>query len=360
LRTPLNAILGYAQLLEYDNALPQNQQANLREISSAGRLLLELVNQILDLAKIEKGNMDVCIERVKLEDVFTECKALIKPLASEHDILLDFDTRVCGYVRADHTRLKQVILNLLSNAIKYNRPKGTVTLRCSFIDDNRVRIEIEDTGIGIPRQKIDNLFKPFDRLNIDSRDIEGTGIGLSISRQLTEMMGGTLNVSSEPDRGSLFFIELEGSASSTPDHIAEPSSPFYATPRGNGQTHKRKILIVEDNPANLKLIANQLRILGYKPDLASNGKEALKMFHENDYALVLSDCNMPIMDGYQLATEIRASGNTETPIIALTADAFPEREQQCLLAGMNDRIIKPVGLHKLRTTLERWLTHAAS
>jgi CheY-like chemotaxis protein/nitrogen-specific signal transduction histidine kinase len=360
LRTPLNAILGYAQLLEYDNSMPQNQQANLREISSAGRLLLELVNQILDLAKIEKGSMDVYIEQVKLEDVFTECKSLIKPLATEHNILLDFDTRVSGYVRADHTRLKQVILNLLSNAIKYNRPNGTVTLRCSLIDDNRARIEIEDTGIGIPRHKIENLFKPFDRLNIDNRDIEGTGIGLSISRQLTEMMGGTMNVSSEPDRGSLFWIELEGSASRTPDHIAEPASPLYTSTRGYGQAlRKRKILIVEDNPANLKLIANQLSTLGYKSDLASNGREALKMFRENDYALVLSDCNMPIMDGYKLAAEIRASGDTQTPIIALTADAFPESEQECLLAGMNDRITKPVGLHRLRTTLEQWLMDKA-
>lgn len=357
LRTPLNAILGYAQLLEYDSALPQNQQASLREISSAGRLLLELVNQILDLAKIEEGSMNIFIEQVKLEDLFTECKALITPLASEYKILLDFDTRFCGYARADHTRLKQVILNLLSNAIKYNRPNGSVTLRCSFIENKRVRIEIEDTGIGIPRDKIDNLFKPFDRLNIDSRDIEGTGIGLSISRQLTELMGGSMNVSSEAGRGSLFWIELAGSEQASPDQVAEPSAAFYATARGSEPvSRKRKILIVEDNPANLKLIANQLRTLGYKPDLASNGREALKMFHENDYALVLSDCNMPIMDGYKLATEIRASGDTTTPVIALTADAFPEREKECLLAGMNDRIVKPVGLHTLRITLERWLT----
>lgn len=356
LRTPLNAILGYAQLLEYDNSLPRNQQVNLREISSAGRLLLELVNQILDLAKIEQGNMDVFIEQVKLEDVFTECKSLVKPLADEHRILLDFDTRVCGFVRADHTRLKQVILNLLSNAIKYNHINGTVTLRCSFIQDKRVRIEIEDTGIGIPKHRIDNLFKPFDRLGMDGREIEGTGIGLSISRQLTELMGGVMSVQSEPDRGSLFWIELEGSSDSTTGHVSEPSSPLYVTARGNGDTkQQRKILIVEDNPANLKLIAKQLRTLDYKSDLASNGREALKMFHENNYALVLTDCNMPIMDGYELATEIRESGDTETPVIALTADAFPEREKQCLLAGMNDRIVKPVGLHKLRTTLERWL-----
>ena len=361
LRTPLNAILGYAQLLEYDNSLPQNQLSNLREISSAGRLLLELVNQILDLAKIEEGSINIFIEQVKLEDVFTECKSLIKPLASEYNILLDFDTRVHGYARADHTRLKQVVLNLLSNAIKYNRPNGTVTLRCSFIQDKRVRIEIEDTGTGIPRHKIDNLFKPFDRLDVDSREIDGTGIGLSISKQLTEMMGGVLSVQSEPDRGSLFWIELEGSATEPADRVAEASSPYNATTRGNGETlPKRKILVVEDNPANLKLIANQLRTLGYKTDLASNGREALKMFHENGYALVLSDCNMPIMDGYKLAAEIRASGDTRTPIIALTADAFPEREKECRKAGMNDRIIKPVGLHTLRTTLERWLTDTTS
>ena len=356
LRTPLNAIIGYAQLLEHDESLNQKQRVNIKEISDAGELLLELVNQVLDLSSIEEGNLDVSIEPVVLQDVLQECKSLIQPLADRNHIRLDFTTEFTGGVMADHTRLKQIILNLLSNAIKYNHHNGMVDVRCSLAADNRVRIEVRDTGYGIPDNKLKSLFEPFNRLDINPKKIEGTGIGLTISKKLTEMMKGTLNVESETGRGSTFWIELESSRSNISSGMHEdlpgPASTLDADT--NDIIHEQKILIVEDNPSNLKLISSQIGVLGYKADLASNGKEALEMTAENEYALVITDCNMPVMDGYELTTEIRKN-NSRIPVIALTADAFPEREQECLTAGMNARMIKPLSLTQLGNMLETWL-----
>ena len=356
LRTPLNAIIGYTQLLEHDESLNQKQRDNIKEINDAGELLLELVNQVLDLSSIEEGNIDVSIEPVVLQDVLQECKSLIQPLADKNHIRLDFITDFTGYVMADHTRLKQIILNLLSNAIKYNHYNGMVNIRCSHIAENRVRIEVKDTGYGIPDNKLSSLFEPFNRLDINPKKIEGTGIGLTISKKLTEMMKGTLNVQSETGRGSTFWIELEGSQINIRSGLSDDQLKSANTldADSSGLIHEQKILIVEDNPSNLKLISSQLSALGYKADLASNGKEALKMTSTNDYALVITDCNMPIMDGYELTAEIRKN-NSRIPVIALTADAFPEREQQCLTAGMNARIVKPVNLKQLGNMLETWL-----
>ena len=356
LRTPLNAILGYTQLLKHDISLNQKQQENIKEINDAGELLLELVNQVLDLSSIEEGNLRVSIEPVALENILKECKSLIQPLADKNHIRLDFITNFNGYVMADHTRLKQIILNLLSNAIKYNHINGMVTVRCSYITENRVRIEVSDTGYGIPNNKLNSLFEPFNRLEINTKKIEGTGIGLTISKKLTDMMKGTLNVQSDVGQGSTFWIELEGFRESINNGTPQDLSAQVNKPEVNNSDsiHAQKLLIVEDNPSNLKLISSQLSVLGYKADLASNGKEALKMSQAIDYALILTDCNMPIMDGYELTAEIRKKNN-HIPVIALTADAFPEREQECLTAGMNDRIVKPVSLKQLDTMLEKWL-----
>jgi signal transduction histidine kinase/CheY-like chemotaxis protein len=355
LRTPLNAIIGYTQLLQHDGSLSVKQLGNIKEIDEAGEHLLELVNQVLDLSSIEEGNLRVSIENVPLKNVLKECKALIQPLADNNNIHLDFITEFSGYVKADHTRLKQVILNLLSNAIKYNHCNGMVNVRCNYAAENRVRIVVEDNGYGIPQDRLHSLFEPFTRLENDPKKVEGTGIGLTISKKLAEMMNGTLNVQSEFGQGSTFWIELEGSR----DYISSempPVQPDLISDADNIESiHPIKILIVEDNPSNLKLISNQLRTLGYKADLASNGKEGLNLFRSNDYALVLTDCNMPIMDGYELAIEIRKE-NSQIPIIALTADAFPEREQECLSAGMNDRLVKPVNLRKLQDTFDQWIS----
>jgi signal transduction histidine kinase/CheY-like chemotaxis protein len=353
LRTPLNAILGYTQLLRHDGSFSSKQQDNIKEIDDAGKLLLELVNQVLDLSSIEEGNLRISIESLPLETVLQECKSLIQPMADENNIRLDFITDCAEYVKADHTRLKQVILNLLSNAIKYSHRNGMVTVRCHYAAENRIHIIIEDNGFGIPQDKLQSLFEPFTRLETNPKKVEGTGIGLAISKTLTEMMNGTLNVQSEIGQGSTFWIELESSQNNDICDKSQGQHDLFAK-FDTRETTNAKVLIVEDNPSNLKLISNQLRTLGYKADLASNGKEGLNMLRSNDYALVLTDCNMPIMDGYELAIEIRKE-NSQIPVIALTADAFPEREQECLSAGMNDRIIKPVNLQNLENTLQKWI-----
>ncbi|NNJ98587.1 MAG: response regulator [Gammaproteobacteria bacterium] len=353
LRTPLNAILGYTQLLRHDGSISSKQQDNIKEIDDAGKLLLELVNQVLDLSSIEEGNLRISIESLPLETVLQECKSLIQPMADENNIRLDFITDCVEYVKADHTRLKQVILNLLSNAIKYSHRNGMVTVRCHYAAENRIHIIVEDNGFGIPQDKLQSLFEPFTRLETNPRKVEGTGIGLAISKKLTEMTNGILNVQSEIGRGSTFWIELESSQNNDISDKSQGQHDLFAK-FDTRETTNAKVLIVEDNPSNLKLISNQLRTLGYKADLASNGKEGLNMLRSNDYALVLTDCNMPIMDGYELAIEIRKE-NSQIPVIALTADAFPEREQECLSAGMNDRIVKPVNLQNLENTLQKWI-----
>ena len=357
LRTPLNAILGFSQLLKYDPEINSTQRANTLEIIAAGKHLLDLVNQILDLAKIEEGKLHIHLKQIWLEDVLADCHSLIKPMAAEKQIKLNIDSCHGSFVNADRTRLKQVLLNLLSNAIKYNHYLGAVYLRCKTISDTRVRIEVEDNGEGIPANLQNRLFLPFNRLEDETQKNEGTGIGLSIAKHLTEIMGGQVGFESVEDKGSTFWIELDGGRS---DAVLMPKKPVYeeeyippslSTIEINALT---KILVVEDNITNRKLIASQLNVLGYHYDLASNGKEALALHEKHNYTMILADCNMPVMDGYQLTSTIRRSGDNKTPVIALTADAFPESEIKCRNAGMNDRMVKPVTLKRLKATLSKW------
>lgn len=355
LRTPLNAILGFTQLLKYENTLNQKQQSHVNEISNAGNLLLELVNQILDLARIEKGHLQLSMEKVSLADCFREVRAMISPLAEKNNISLEINTETTGYVIADYTRLKQVMLNLLSNAIKYNVDDGSVSLKVLQKDGDIVRICVIDSGKGISQELLDEIFQPFNRLNAASK-IEGTGIGLSISKQLIEMMSGHIGVSSTINQGSEFWIELNGKLNTTTAVENESRTTFTdQTLASSSRTH-HNILVAEDNPTNQTLILSQLETLGYSADIARNGQEALNKMVNADYQLLLTDCNMPLIDGYKLAKTIRDQGNQKLPIIALTADAFPEKKAECLKAGMNDQITKPVDLHTLKSTLEKYLS----
>ncbi len=354
LRTPLNAILGFTQLLKYEKTLTEKQQSHISEISNAGNLLLELVNQILDLARIEKGHLQLSMEKVMLADCFKEVRAMISPLVEKNNLSLDINIETSGYVIADYTRLKQVMLNLLSNAIKYNVKNGSVQMKALQKENGIVRISVIDSGRGISQKQLQEIFLPFSRLNTAS-NIEGTGIGLSISKQLVEMMNGSIGVSSTPDEGSDFWIELTGNLNIASTIEQEDKTPLLNNTLSRKANAEHTILVAEDNPTNQILIMSQLEALGYSAELAENGQEALNMMVNTDYQLLLTDCNMPLVDGYRLAQTIRDRGNHTLPIIALTADAFPEKKAECLKAGMNEQITKPVDLQTLRSTLKKYL-----
>ncbi len=357
LRTPLNAILGFTQLLMYERHMSEKQQSHVSEINKAGSLLLELVNQILDLARIEKGFLQVSIERVSLNDILTDCKTMIQPLARQYQVSLDIDTGIHGHIQADYTRIKQVMLNLLTNAIKYNRPDGSVQVRVEAPTARTLRITVIDNGRGIAEHQMKEIFQPFNRLNATS-SIEGTGIGLSISKQLIEMMDGKIGASSIPGLGSQFWIEIPGllepAAGETLTRVDEAPEKY----RADGWQNTR-ILVAEDNPTNQTLLCNQLRMLGYRPELAQNGQQALQKIHQSRFDIILTDCNMPLMDGYELVRAIRRAGYDDLPVIALTADAFPEKKAKSLDAGMDDHITKPATLEALQATIERHLARRA-
>ncbi len=354
LRTPLNAILGFTQLLTYEKALTEKQQSHISEISNAGNLLLELVNQILDLARIEKGHLQLSMEKVTLVDCFNECSSMISPLAEKRHLSLNINTETSGYVIADYTRLKQVMLNLLSNAIKYNTENGSVSLKVLQKENGIVRICIIDTGTGISTEMLNEIFQPFNRLNAAST-IEGTGIGLSISKQLVEMMNGEIGVSSKLNEGSEFWVELTGSLNIMTAIEKESKLPAASQAPDENTASSHKILVAEDNPTNQTLILSQLTTLGYTADMVKNGQEALNKMVNTKYDLLLTDCNMPLVDGYKLAKTIRERGNKLLPIIAITADAFPEKKAECLKVGMNEQITKPIDLNTLKNTLEKYL-----
>jgi len=354
LRTPLNAILGFTQLLKYEKTLTEKQQSHISEIGSAGNLLLELVNQILDLARIERGHLQLSIEQVNLSDVFKECHSMIAPLAEQNNLSLDIKSDISGYVIADYTRLKQVMLNLLGNAIKYNVKNGSVSLKVIQKENGIIRISIVDTGKGISEELLPDIFQAFNRLNA-TNTIEGTGIGLSISKQLVEMMKGSIGVTSKLNHGSEFWIELPGKLNITKAVERESKSTASTASLKTDTLSDQSILVAEDNPTNQTLILNQLEALGFHADLVKNGQEALNKMINNNYQLLLTDCNMPLVDGYKLAKTIRDRGNNKLPIIALTADAFPEKKAECLKAGMNEQLTKPVDLETLKNTLEKYL-----
>lgn len=352
LRTPLNAILGFTQLLNVETRLDDKQKTYVDEIDSAGQLQLELVNQILDLSRIEEGHLNLSIEKVSVKDVIKECNTLISPLSEKNNISIHTNKLDDFYVLADYTRLKQVVLNLLSNAIKYNVEGGSVHISLS-IKDEVLRIDVTDTGKGVPQELIDDIFTPFSRLGVGNT-IEGTGIGLSISKQLIEKMGGNIGVKNNEGDGCTFWVELENHQVEQGETLKQARDPLGEKQLPvNCDNKPQKILVAEDNPINQTLIMSQLKSLGYQADLAENGNEALKLLENNHYDVLFTDCNMPVMDGYELAREIRRSGNENLSIYAITADAFPEKEAQCLQAGMDGRITKPVTLDILNDAINR-------
>ena len=358
LRTPLNAILGYAQLFTYDRSLSQQNLANATEISRASKHLMSLIDQILDLSRIEAGETDVSLEPVSLERVLVDSINWITQLAQERQVRIDFDLSQFSQIKvvADSIRLKQVFLNLLSNAVKYNREGGRVEVVCDAVDSRSIRIGVRDTGSGISPEKLNELFQPFNRLGAEFSGIDGSGIGLVISRQLIGLMKGELNIESEVGVGSTFWVVLQLAPALAPLSGAATSAPAVISRVGSAGLNPR-ILVAEDNLISQKLMEAQLDMLGYQADYAQNGSQAMAHWRQGNYALLLTDIHMPEMNGYELVREIRLlehSSGRHTPLIAITANARATDVEKCLKAGMDDVIAKPLELQYLRLALEKW------
>lgn len=355
LRTPMNAILGFAQLLEYDAGLDSGQGDSVHEILKAGRHLLELINEVLDLAKIESGRIDLSLEPVELCPVVRECFSLMLPLADARGIRLGHEGARGARARADRTRLKQVLLNLLANAIKYNREGGDVRVEVAPVGQERLRVTVADTGRGIPAGRLDELFQPFNRLGAEASEVEGTGIGLTITRRLVEMMGGVIGVDSEPGAGSRFWIELPQEAPGVAGRL--PVEPGAERPQPTGCSRQHRVLYIEDNPANLKLVS---QLIGRRVHIhlltAHTPTLGLELAAAHRPELILLDINMPGMDGYHLLQVLRADARfASIPVVALTASAMPGDILRGRKAGFDDYLTKPIDVTHFYAVLDRWL-----
>jgi PAS domain S-box-containing protein len=344
LRTPLNAILGYAQLMQMDTELPAQAIENAAEINRAGDHLLTLLNDVLDLARIDAGNLGISIKTHALSDIVQACRTRNNPQAASRRITLRCDDSCNPFVvEADNQRLAQVLNNLISNAIKYNSEGGSVTLSAET-RDHRVRILVTDSGPGISPEQQKTLFQPFNRLGAELGAIEGAGIGLAIARRLMEAMHGSIGVISTEGAGSTFWVELPGAGTEHP---------------AGTQPH---ILVAEDYPPNQNVLRMQLQALGCTVDIAANGREALAKYQCATYDLILTDLNMPVMNGLALAQAIRESEPADgkrIPIIALTAAAEADELLRCRTAGIDDTLTKPISLGGLSNILAHWVGLAA-
>jgi signal transduction histidine kinase/ActR/RegA family two-component response regulator len=362
LRTPLNAILGFAQLLEAGSPPPTaTQTERLHQITKAGWYLLALINEILDLAVIESGKLSLSLEPLSLSDVLLECQTMIGPQAQQRGINIDFAKvdPVC-FAHADHTRVKQVLINLLSNAIKYNREQGTVEVACTAISPERIRISIKDSGAGLPPEKLAQLFQPFNRLGQETGAEEGTGIGLVVTKQLVELMGGTIGVESTVGVGSEFWIELIRDA--MPQLAAEHVTAAELAPQAHENAPLRTLLYVEDNPANLMLVEQiieghpQVRMLSARD---ANLGIALARAHLPD--VILMDINLPGLSGTQALKILREDPATaHIPVLAISANAMPRDIQQGLEAGFFRYLTKPIKINEFMQALNMALELAVA
>jgi PAS domain S-box-containing protein len=355
LRSPLNAILGFAQLLESTSPLPTaSQKESIAQILKAGWHLLKLINEVLDLAVVESGKLQISLEPVSLAEVIFECQGMMDPQAQQRGISMAFPRLdMPYYVAADRTRVKQVLINLLSNAIKYNREQGTVEVNCSATSAQRTRISVSDTGAGLSPEKLTQLFQPFNRLGQENSAEEGTGIGLVMSKRLVELMGGLLGVESIVRVGSVFWFELSSAAA--PQLAADRVEPMAAA-RGqaNPGTPLRTLLYVEDNPANLKLVE---QLVARRPDMrlltAVNGNIGVKLARDKQPEVILMDINLPGISGIQaLKILSEDSATAHIPVLALSANALPRDIKKGLEAGFFRYLTKPIKVGEFMDALD--------
>ncbi len=358
LRSPLNAILGFAQLMESDAQPPTpDQKESIAQILQAGWHLLKLINEILDLAKVESGQVPLSREPVALAEVMLDCQSMIEIQAQQRGISMVFPPfDVPYFVDADRTRVKQVLVNLLSNAVKYNIPQGKVEVTCAEVTPGRIRVSIRDTGAGLSPEQVAQLFQAFNRLGQEAGGEEGTGIGLVVAKRLVELMGGVIGVESAVGAGSVFWFELHSAAE---PHLSMAGGDAVASVQSQVRgTHT--LLYIEDNPANLKLVE---QLIVRHPDIrlltAVNGTSGIAIARASQPNVILMDINLPDINGFEALKILRSDpATTHIPLIAVSANAMPRDIERGLKAGFFRYITKPIKVNEFMDALGVALDHA--
>lgn len=374
IRTPMNGVLGMTELL-MQTELSDKQREQAETISISAKHLLTLINDILDFSKLEAGEMPLEQLNFDLYTCIEEVVNLLISQAADRGLVLavEFDEKLPRLLQGDPVRLRQILLNLLGNAIKFT-PTGSVKIKANLLSQTyqtaRVHFAVVDTGIGIPAEATQKLFQSFSQVDAStSRQYGGTGLGLAICKQLISLMGGKIGVESVEGQGSTFWFEIEFSKLANPPIISDSRSDSSTSLKKNTADVPEylvktdlKILVAEDNIINQTVILNQLQMLGYEADCVANGSEALDWLEQQDYDLVLMDCQMPVMDGYTTTQEIRRrEGNKRhTIVIALTANALSADREKCLVAGMDDYLSKPLEQEDLARAIQHWATQQAA
>ena len=378
IRTPMNAVIGLLELLRL-GTLDAGQRDTVDTIRDSSKSLLRLIDDVLDFSKIESGKLELREEAASLMEMFDSAHHTFGSVASQKGVLLSqrVDARIAPAVVVDRLRLRQIVNNLLSNAIKFTE-RGHVELTAELVgrdgEHDRVRICVRDTGVGIDAGVLERLFQPFSQADASiERRYGGTGLGLAICKRLAELMGTTIDVQSMPGIGTNFGLTLElrrASEAALSDSkpaafeaiaraVAGRSAPTVEAARAQG----RLVLVVDDHPVNRRMLARQLNTLGYAVQTACNGREAMAALMDGGFGAVFTDCQMPVMDGFQLASAIRQSetgGSRRMPVIACTANVSREALDQCRSVGMDEALTKPIELAALKEMLDRWLAPAPS
>ena len=368
IRTPMNGVLGFATLL-LETPLNAEQREFAETVQRSGDALLTLINDVLDYSKIEAGRMTVEQIDFDLHLVCDEVLAILRAAVAERDLSMSliFDADLPHCLRGDPVRIRQVLLNLAGNAVKFTE-RGEICLKVARLDPGHIKISVTDSGIGITHEQLQRLFQRFTQADSSTtRRYGGTGLGLAISKTLVELMGGRIGAESSPGNGSTFWIELplisaqrEVNDSAPPIAAAVAAVPARLTAAADQS--EARLLLVEDNFVNQRVAVYMLSKLGHRVDVAMHGREAIYMLSEARYGLVLMDCQMPEMDGFEATRVIRDPTSSVldhgVPVVAMTANAFPEDRAHALACGMNDFLAKPVDRAVLAATLEKWLKPA--
>jgi two-component system sensor histidine kinase/response regulator len=366
IRTPMNGVLGMLEVME-QSRLDEGQRQSLQLIRESARSLLRIVNDILDFSKIEAGRLDLEWTPVSIRTAIAGLADMLAPQARDKGLVLTAatDPAIPDPVLADPVRLRQILLNLAGNAIKFTE-RGSVRIEAALARHEagraRISIAVIDTGIGISAAEQERLFQPFSQADASTtRRFGGTGLGLSIARRLATMMGGDITVDSAPGRGATFRLTLDLAVAQAADAEIPPARAATlpaATDIDQARRDGRLVLVVDDHPVNRQVLVRQLQLLGYAADTAADGVEALTAWAAGSHALVLTDCHMPSLDGFELTRRIREAeraGRRRIPIVAVTANVLAGEAERCRAAGMDDYVGKPVQLARLQEVLQRWV-----